>query len=160
MILLQSLNFENALANTSITFILLLGLLYFLPALISLLNGKSNTMAIFALNLFLGWTFIGWIVALVWALTNDTKPQSIIVNATSTSEKISNNQNIHPTQPPSKIEHTALLSETSESEQDIKQNYSIQDEKIKRLKQLKELLNDNILTQEEFDIEKSKLLKS
>jgi hypothetical protein len=24
-------------------------------------------MAIFVLNLFLGWTFVGWVVALVWA---------------------------------------------------------------------------------------------
>lgn len=32
---------------------------------------KDNAGAIFALNLFLGWTFIGWVIALVWALTKD-----------------------------------------------------------------------------------------
>lgn len=43
--------------------------LYFLPSIIG--ASKANAGAIFALNLFLGWTFIGWVVALVWALTTD-----------------------------------------------------------------------------------------
>lgn len=46
-------------------------LLYFLPSLIALVRGKRDTMAIFLLNLFLGWSVIGWIVALVWAAKND-----------------------------------------------------------------------------------------
>jgi hypothetical protein len=44
--------------------------LYFLPTLIG--HEKDNAVAIFVLNLLLGWTIIGWIVALVWALTVDT----------------------------------------------------------------------------------------
>lgn len=44
-------------------------LFYFLPTLIG--QRKSNARAIFVLNLFLGWTFIGWVVALVWATTTD-----------------------------------------------------------------------------------------
>lgn len=43
--------------------------LYFLPTIIGL--HKRNAGAIFVLNLFLGWTLIGWVVALVWALTTD-----------------------------------------------------------------------------------------
>ena len=43
--------------------------LYFLPTLLGW--KKRNSGAIFALNLLLGWTVIGWIVALVWALTVD-----------------------------------------------------------------------------------------
>lgn len=46
-------------------------LLYFLPSLIALIRGKRDTLAIFLLNLFLGWSVIGWIVALVWAAKND-----------------------------------------------------------------------------------------
>lgn len=46
-------------------------LLYFLPSLIALVRGKRDTLAIFLLNLFLGWSVIGWIVALVWAAKND-----------------------------------------------------------------------------------------
>jgi hypothetical protein len=43
--------------------------LYFLPTIIGL--HKRNAGAIFGLNLLLGWTLVGWVVALVWALTTD-----------------------------------------------------------------------------------------
>ena len=42
---------------------------YFLPTIIALLRGHRNALAIFLLNFFLGWTFIGWVVALVWSAT-------------------------------------------------------------------------------------------
>ena len=41
---------------------------YFLPTIIALIRGHRNTLAIFLLNFFLGWTFIGWVVSLVWAV--------------------------------------------------------------------------------------------
>jgi hypothetical protein len=47
-------------------------ILYFLPSIIALARNKRDTLAIFLLNLFLGWSVIGWIVALVWAAKNDT----------------------------------------------------------------------------------------
>jgi Superinfection immunity protein len=43
--------------------------LYFLPALVARRRAHPKTTAIFALNLLLGWTFVGWVAALVWALT-------------------------------------------------------------------------------------------
>jgi hypothetical protein len=43
--------------------------LYFLPTIIGW--HKRNAGAIFVLNLLLGWTLVGWAVALVWALTSD-----------------------------------------------------------------------------------------
>jgi len=46
-------------------------LLYFLPTIIAMARSKRDAMAIFLLNLFLGWSVIGWIVALVWAAKND-----------------------------------------------------------------------------------------
>ena len=46
-------------------------LMYFLPSLIALARSKRDLLAIFLLNLFLGWSVIGWIVALVWAAKND-----------------------------------------------------------------------------------------
>lgn len=48
-------------------------MLYFLPAAIAKSKHRSNVAAIFALNLLLGWTLVGWVIALVWALT-DSKP--------------------------------------------------------------------------------------
>lgn len=50
--------------------LLVAGVIYFLPAYLG--RKKRNAWAIFALNLLLGWTFLGWVVALVWALTKDT----------------------------------------------------------------------------------------
>ena len=49
--------------------ILIIGpILYFLPTIGAKLENHKNLGAIFILNLFLGWTFIGWVVALVWAM--------------------------------------------------------------------------------------------
>jgi len=51
---------------------LLLGaalLTYFFPACVASIRNHHNSTAIFMLNLLLGWTFIGWVVALVWACT-------------------------------------------------------------------------------------------
>jgi hypothetical protein len=42
---------------------------YFFPAIIAAFRKHHNLLAIFLLNLFLGWTFLGWIGALVWAAT-------------------------------------------------------------------------------------------
>lgn len=56
------------------TFVLLLVLFaYFLPAIIANRRGHNSGAAIFVLNLFLGWTFLGWVIALVWAFTGDTR---------------------------------------------------------------------------------------
>lgn len=54
--------------------LILMGLIlaiYFLPTIVG--RNKENGTAIFILNLFLGWTFIGWVVALVWATTKDRR---------------------------------------------------------------------------------------
>ena len=42
---------------------------YFLPTIVG--RKKKNATAIFVLNFFLGWTFIGWLIALIWATTKD-----------------------------------------------------------------------------------------
>jgi len=48
--------------------LILLGLaVYFMPTIVAMLAGHQNTLAIFILNLFLGWTLVGWVIALVWA---------------------------------------------------------------------------------------------
>lgn len=42
---------------------------YLLPWAIAATRGKSNSIAVGVLNLFLGWTLIGWVIALVMACT-------------------------------------------------------------------------------------------
>ena len=45
--------------------------LYFLPAILAFVRSKRDAGAILVLNLLLGWTAIGWVIALVWALKED-----------------------------------------------------------------------------------------
>lgn len=59
--------------------VILISFFYLTPTGIAIIRKRTNTMAIFVLNLFLGWTIIGWVVALVWAVAQDaTKPQTIV----------------------------------------------------------------------------------
>lgn len=58
----------------SLFFFPLLGfplVMYFLPSIIALLRSKRDTLAIFLLNFFLGWSVIGWFIALIWAAKAD-----------------------------------------------------------------------------------------
>ena len=43
--------------------------MYFLPALIASRRCHHNSAAILALNLLLGWTVFGWVLAFIWSLT-------------------------------------------------------------------------------------------
>jgi len=52
---------------------ILLLLIYILPGIIARRQKKENADAIFILNLLLGWTYVGWVIALVWALMKDKK---------------------------------------------------------------------------------------
>ena len=45
--------------------------LYFIPTIVANKRGRKNKGAIFVLNLLLGWSFVGWVVALVWAAKED-----------------------------------------------------------------------------------------
>ncbi|KAA0126724.1 superinfection immunity protein [Chryseobacterium sp. SN22] len=82
---------------------------YFIPTFIALSRKKTNTLSIFALNLLLGWSLIGWAGALIWALSNKEGNQ--------------NNSNID------------------------------------QLTQLKTLYDQGVITDEEFEIQKNKLLR-
>jgi len=46
-------------------------LFYFLPTILAFARNKRETTAILVLNILLGWTVIGWVIALVWALKQD-----------------------------------------------------------------------------------------
>ena len=42
-------------------------LLYFLPMIIAMVRHHRQIVPIILLNIFVGWTFIGWVAALIWA---------------------------------------------------------------------------------------------
>lgn len=43
-------------------------ILYFLPSIVAWYSEKPNFLAILVLNIFLGWTLVFWVLALVWSL--------------------------------------------------------------------------------------------
>jgi hypothetical protein len=43
--------------------------IYFLPWIVAYRRNHPSGGGIIALNLLLGWTFIGWVISLVWALS-------------------------------------------------------------------------------------------
>lgn len=51
---------------------------YFFPTIIAIKRGKANVASIALVNLFLGWTFIGWIVALVWAVSKQVVDAPVV----------------------------------------------------------------------------------
>jgi hypothetical protein len=48
--------------------IILIFAFYFLPTLVAFLKQHKNKLAIFLLNLLLGWTVLGWVVTFVWSV--------------------------------------------------------------------------------------------
>jgi len=53
--------------------------IYFLPAIIAAVRHHPQSVVIFMLNLLVGWTFLGWVAAIVWASIRTT-PRDPIAN--------------------------------------------------------------------------------
>ena len=66
-----ALTTDQANSMSAMFLILCIGgfFVYWLPTIIAWSRGHHNLMAIGLTNFFLGWTFIGYIVALIWAHT-------------------------------------------------------------------------------------------
>lgn len=52
---------------TQIVSVFIVLLIYFFPVLAAISNKNPNKVSIGLLNFFLGWTLVGWVIALVWA---------------------------------------------------------------------------------------------
>ena len=126
--------------------VLLLFPLYFLPTIIAYARKNSHSAGIFILNIFLGWTVLGWIGALIWAFSSGRKPAStVIVNNTSQSysqEYNAEKPEFKPQLQP-EVANTKLIA---------------QQDKIDQLRQYKQLLDEGIITNEEFNKQKSAIL--
>lgn len=57
----------------SLTSLIVVTGIYLVPFYVAEGRKHRDMLAIFVLNLLLGWTFVGWVAALVWALTNQKK---------------------------------------------------------------------------------------
>lgn len=49
------------------------GIMYMAPCAIAFERKHHSKWAVGALNLLLGWTIIGWLIALIWSLTGVRK---------------------------------------------------------------------------------------
>ncbi len=44
-------------------------IIYMIPTIIAFIVDHKNVAAITIINIFLGWTFLGWVITLAWSVT-------------------------------------------------------------------------------------------
>lgn len=49
---------------------------YLLPAMVAVGRNIKSDGGVFVVNLLLGWTFVGWVVALAWAVSGERRTNS------------------------------------------------------------------------------------
>ena len=106
---------QNSGIESSFGFIIVWLHLYFLPSIIALIK-RNNRTKVILFNTFLCWTFVMWVISLVWACKREKieKPKpKVIITTNSPADEI---------------------------------------------KRYKELLDDGIITNEEFEEKKKQLL--
>jgi hypothetical protein len=92
----QAAGNEDSSAGAVLIVIVVLALAaYFFPSIVAAARKHRNTTAIFFLNLLLGWSGIGWIGALIWALTNPYSA-TLVVNPTSQLPQPAQQDNRYP----------------------------------------------------------------
>ena len=62
--------------------LLILISIYLIPTIIAICRKAYYTAAAITINILLGWTFLGWVIALILSLLNkpDRTPQQIVIN--------------------------------------------------------------------------------
>jgi hypothetical protein len=59
-------------ATKALLFVVFLFISYTFPILVASIRHHRDTGAIAFVNLFFGWTGLGWIIAMAWSLTGNT----------------------------------------------------------------------------------------
>lgn len=110
--------------------------IYFAPTMTASHRWHKNTGPIMLINLFLGWTLIGWLVALVWSMTDNTDDAGRIA----AERKKKGLPSEAAVAPPSAVAHPAAASFVNE------------------LKTLSDLRGSGALSDDEFERAKAKLI--
>jgi len=63
---------QDPVAVLGTTYLGVVVAVYLIPGMIAGIRNHPRKGAIIALNLLLGWTFLGWVAALIWALVKPT----------------------------------------------------------------------------------------
>ena len=50
--------------------------IYFVPVIVAYIRKHNNIIPITIMTIFIGWTFIGWLAALLWALNSDVQEEN------------------------------------------------------------------------------------
>ncbi|HEV2620196.1 MAG TPA: superinfection immunity protein, partial [Acidobacteriaceae bacterium] len=53
-------------------FVILGGLIYWLPSIVALAGHSNRRVGVMMVNFLFGWTIIGWLGALTWAIATTT----------------------------------------------------------------------------------------
>ena len=61
------------------SFILFMVMMYWLPTIIAVVRHTHSALGVAVLNFFLGWTVIGWFLALLWALGSSNREHVVII---------------------------------------------------------------------------------
>ena len=67
VVIVGSVGLELSRGNQAGAIALVIALIYFLPWFNAIERDSPQRTAIGLLNLLLGWTFLGWVIALVWS---------------------------------------------------------------------------------------------
>jgi hypothetical protein len=73
----RNIAWERVVADPGVRLVLVLIALYFLPSIIAFARRMKNCWSVFFLNLFLGWTIIGWIACLCWSVAGTAEVKSV-----------------------------------------------------------------------------------
>jgi len=133
--------------------------LYMLPYIIS--RKKSYAKQLLFLNIFAGWTTIGWIAALIWAVLDD--PNDPAKQLQSSSQNFTSNDALASLEKLGTLLNQGFISLEEFAEQKRKllasQNTSgISNENLTALERLSNLHKNGLITPDEFVQQKQKLL--
>ncbi len=68
--------YDSGMGPGVIVLLILLAIFYFIPTLVAASRRAQHDAGIAVLNLFLGWTLVGWVGALVWAVSDPPKTKA------------------------------------------------------------------------------------
>jgi hypothetical protein len=73
---------ESSAAGGGLIILILLTAIaiWLIPGLVALARSHHNCVSIWLVTIFLGWSFIGWVIALVWAFSNPSPAQPIVIH--------------------------------------------------------------------------------
>ena len=75
---------NTAAAIATLLFFLSVPILYFAPTITAIRREHANRTSIVVVNIFLGWTLIGWVVALAWSYS--AKPEASPVGSSKSTD--------------------------------------------------------------------------